>query len=171
METTTQPRKRPTGMTILLVLSLLNAIFWIVGSFSLYVTTPTMARAVENGQIEQFLAPYASMLDETQMEDMMTGLRFMAQIDAKYWLFKLILFVGSLFGVIKMFKVDKRGLHIYAISQILMLINSSVYFYPKQAQSAFVSDLLLTAIFILLYYLYFKRMEMQDNLPQTPDAV
>ena len=169
METTSQPQKRPTGMTILLVLSLINAIFWIVGSFSLYVTTPAMTRAVENGQIEQFLAPYASMFDETQMEDMMTGFRFMAQIDTKYWLFKLILFVGSLLGVIKMFKVDKRGLHIYAISQILMLINSSVYFYPKQPQSAFVSDLLLTIIFILLYYLYFKRMEMSNDTPQSPN--
>ena len=156
-------------MTILLVMSLLNAIFWIVGSFSLYVTTPAMTRAVESGQIEQFLAPYASMLDETQMEDMMTGFRFMAQIDAKYWLFKLFLFIGSLVGVIKMFKVDKRGLHIYAISQILMLINSSIYFYPKQPQSAFVSDLLLTIIFILLYYLYFKRMEMSNDTTQSPD--
>jgi hypothetical protein len=164
-----QVQKRPTGMTILLVMSLINAIFWIVGSFSLYVTTPAMTRAVENGQIEQFLAPYASMLDETQMEDMMTGSRFMAQIDAKYWLFKLFLFVGSLFGVIKMFKGDKRGLHIYAISQILMLINSSVYFYPKQPQSAFVSDLLLTIIFILLYYLYFKRMEMSNDTTQSPN--
>ena len=164
-----QVQKRPTGMTILLVMSLINAIFWIVGSFCLYVTTPAMTRAVENGQIEQFLAPYASMLDENQMEDMMTGFRFMAQIDAKYWLFKLILFVGSLFGVIKMFKGDKRGLHIYAISQILMLINSSVYFYPKQPQSAFVSDLLLTIIFILLYYLYFKRMEMSNDTTQSPN--
>lgn len=164
-----QVQKRPTGMTILLVTSLINAIFWIVGSFSLYVTTPAMTRAVESGQIEQFLAPYASMLDETQMEDMMTGFRFMAQIDAKYWLFKLFLFIGSLFGVIKMFKVDKRGLHIYAISQILMLINSSIYFYPKQPQSAFVSDLLLTIIFILLYYLYFKRMEMSNDTTQSPD--
>lgn len=164
-----QVQKRPTGMTILLVMSLINAIFWSVGSFSLYVTTPAMTRAVENGQIEQFLAPYASMLDETQMEDMMTGFRFMAQIDAKYWLFKLFLFVGSLFGVIKMFKGDKRGLHIYAISQILMLINSSLYFYPKQPQSAFVSDLLLTIIFILIYYLYFKRMEMSNDTTQSPN--
>ena len=164
-----QVQKRPTGMTILLVMSLINAIFWIVGSFSLYVTTPAMTRAVENGQIEQFLAPYASMLDENQMEDMMTGFRFMAQIDAKYWLFKLFLVVGSLFGVIKMFKGDKRGLHIYAISQILMLINSSVYFYPKQPQSAFVSDLLLTITFILLYYLYFKRMEMSNDTTQSPN--
>ena len=164
-----QVQKRPTGMTILLVMSLINAIFWIVGSFSLYITTPAMTRAVENGQIEQFLAPYASMLDETQMEDMMTGFRFMAQIDAKYWLFKLFLFIGSLFGVIKMFKGDKRGLHIYAISQILMLINSSLYFYPKQPQSAFVSDLLLTIIFILLYYLYFKRMEMSNDTTQSPN--
>ena len=50
-----------------------------------------------------------------------------------------------------------------------MLINASVYLYPLQPQSGFVSDLLLTLIFILLYYLYFKRMEMANNPPQSPE--
>jgi hypothetical protein len=37
-----------------------------------------------------------------------------------------------------------------------------------QKPSPFVSDLLLTGIFIMLYYLYFKRMEMMQN-PQNPE--
>ncbi|MBR3491189.1 MAG: hypothetical protein IKH44_02670, partial [Bacteroidales bacterium] len=74
-------------------------------------------------------------------------------------------------GVVKMFKGDKRGLHIYAIAQILMLINASVFLYPLQKPSPFTSDLLLTSIFILLYYLYFKRMEMANNQSQNPDLV
>ena len=75
----------------------------------------------------------------------------------------MLLFVGSLIGVIRMFKFDKRGLHFYAISQLLMLIASSVYKYPMMHPSPFTSDLLLTAMFILVYYLYFKRLELVNQ--------
>lgn len=164
-----QVQKRPTGMTILLVLSLINACWNILTSLVMYVMTPKMAEMVQTGQIEEMMAPYSALIGEEQQQLAMDGMKMMAQIEPKYWLFLLILFIGSLVGVIRMFKGDKRGLHIYAISQILMLINSSVYFYPKQAQSGFVSELLLTMIFILLYYLYFKRMEMSNDTPQSPD--
>ena len=164
-----QVQKRPTGMTILLVLSLINACWNIISSLVMYIMTPKMAEMVQTGQIEEIMAPYSALISEEQQQLAMDGMKMMAQIDPKYWLFLLILFIGSLVGVIRMFKGDKRGLHIYAISQILMLINSSVYFYPKQAQSEFVSELLLTMIFILLYYLYFKRMEMSNDTPQSPD--
>jgi hypothetical protein len=164
-----QVQKRPTGMTILLVLSFINACWNILTSLVMYVMTPKMAEMVQTGQIEEMMAPYSALIGEEQQQLAMDGMKMMAQIEPKYWLFLLILFIGSLMGVIRMFKGDKRGLHIYAISQILMLINSSVYFYPKQAQSGFVSELLLTIIFILLYYLYFKRMEMSNDIPQSPD--
>ena len=164
-----QVQKRPTGMTILLVLSFINACWNILTSLVMYVMTPKMAEMVQTGQIEEIMAPYSALISEEQQQLAMDGMKMMAQIEPKYWLFLLILFIGSLVGVIRMFKGDKRGLHIYAISQILMLINSSVYFYPKQAQSGFVSELLLTMIFILLYYLYFKRMEMSNDTPQSPD--
>ena len=164
-----QVQKRPTGMTILLVLSFINACWNILTSLVMYVMTPKMAEMVQTGQIEEMMAPYSALIGEEQQQLAMDGMKMMAQIEPKYWLFLLILFIGSLMGVIRMFKGDKRGLHIYAISQILMLINSSVYFYPKQAQSGFFSELLLTIIFILLYYLYFKRMEMSNDTPQSPD--
>lgn len=156
-------------MTILLVLSFINACWNILSSLVMRVMTPKMAEMVQNGQIEELMAPYSAIVSEEQQQLAMDGMKMMAQIDPKYWLFLLILFVGSLVGVIRMFKGDKRGLHIYAISQILMLINSSIYLYPKQPQSSLVSELLLTLIFILLYYLYFKRMEMSNDTPQNPD--
>ena len=171
METTTQPKKRSTGMTILLVLSFINACWNILASMVMYIMTPKIAEMMQNGQIDEMMAPYSALISEEQQQLAMDGMKMMAQIEPKYWLFLLILFIGSLVGVVRMFKGSKTGLHVYAISQILMLINASVYLYPKQPQSGFVSELLLTLIFILLYYLYFKRMEMQDNSPQTPDTV
>ena len=171
METLNTPKKRPTGMTILLVLSFINACWNIISSLVMYFTTPIMAEMSKNGQLEEMMAPFSSAMTEEMREAMNTSIGLMTQIEPKYWLFLCILFIGSLTGVLRMFKSNKTGLHVYAISQILMLINASVYLYPKQPQSGFVSDLLLTVIFILLYYLYFKRMEMQNNIPQPPEAV
>ena len=163
MEPTTQ--KRPIGMTILLVLSFLNACWNILSSMVSYFFIPRLSTMLENGQFEEMIAPFSGMNEE--MAKMMTdGATLLSQINPNYYLILMVLFIASMVGVIKMFKGDKRGLHIYAIAQICMLINASVFLYPLQKPSPFVSDLLLTAIFILLYRLYFKRMEMPE---QTQD--
>ena len=166
METTEQ-KQRPTGMTILLVLSFINACWNILRSIVMYFTTPRIAEMLDNGQFEEMMQPFSAMGEEftNAMTDNMTTL---SPINTNYYLILLVLFIASLVGVLKMFKGDKRGFHIYAIAQILMLINASVFVYPLQKPSPFVSDLLLTGIFILLYYLYFKRMEMTQN-PQNPE--
>ena len=161
METTEQ-KQRPTGMTILLVLSFINACWNILRSIVMYFTTPRITEMLDNGQFEEMMQPFSAMGEEftKAMTDNMTTL---SQINTNYYLILLVLFIASLVGVLRMFKGDKRGFHIYAIAQILMLINASVFVYPLQKPSPFVSDLLFTIIFILLYYLYFKRMEMAQN--------
>ena len=154
-------------MTILLVLSFLNACWNILSSFVSYFFIPKLAFMLDNGQFEEMIAPFSGMNEEmTKM--MMDGATMLSLVNPNYYLILLVLFIGSLVGVIKMFKFDKRGFHIYSIAQILMLIDASVFVYPLQNPSPFLSDMLLTAMFILVYYLYFKRMEMQNqfNLPQ-----
>lgn len=163
-----QPVKRPASITLLLVLSFINACWNIISSLVMYLTTPHIAETMQNGQMDEMMESFAPMLGEEQQQMMLESMKMIAQIDSKYWMFMIILFVVSLMGVIKMFKGNKIGLHLYAISQLLMLINASVYFYPKQPQSGFFSELILTVLFILMYYLYFKRLEMQDNPPQNP---
>ena len=162
---TTQPQNRPTGMTILLVLSFINACWNILRSFFMYFATPRMAEMYENGQFDEMMQPF-STLGEEFSNAMNDSMNIITQINPNYYLILIVLFIASLIGVIKMFKNDKRGFHIYAIAQICMLIAHSVFVYPLQKPSPFVSDLLLTFIFILLYYLYFKRMEMTQN-PQN----
>ena len=155
-------QKRPTGMTILLVLSFINACWNILRSIVLYFTTPRMAEMMGNGQFDEMMEPFSALGEEftNAMTDSMSA---MSQINPNYYLILLVLFIGSLIGVIKMWKCNKRGLHVYAISQILMLINASVFVYPLQKPSPFVYDLLLTVMFIVVYYLYFKRMEMSRH--------
>jgi len=160
METLEQ-KKRPTGMTILLVLSFINACWNILRSIVLYFYTPKMVEMYENGQLEEMMQPFSAMGEEfaNAMNDTM---HTFIQINPNYYLILLVLFIASLVGVLKMFKGDKRGFHIYSIAQICMLIDHSVFVYPLQKPSPFTSDLIITALFILLYYLYFKRIQMTD---------
>ena len=168
METNVQqPQNRPTGMTILLVLSFINACWNIMKSIVMYFTTPQMATMLDNGEFEEMMEPFSAM-GEDFLQAMTNSVTVLTQINPNYYLILLVLFIASLIGVLKMFKGDKRGFHIYSIAQILMLIDASVFVYPLQKPSPFTSDLLLTAIFILLYYLYFKRTEMSQN-PQNLD--
>ena len=156
-------------MTILLVLSFLNACWNILSSLVSYFFIPKLGTMLDNGQFEEMMAPFSGMNEE--MTKMMTdGATLLSQVNPNYYLILMILFISSLVGVIKMFKFDKRGFHIYSIAQILMLINASVFMYPLQQPSPFFTDMMLTGMFILVYYLYFKRMEMQNpqNEPNLP---
>ena len=155
----TEQQKRPVGMTILLVLSFINACWNIIRSIVLYFTTPKMVEMYENGQFEEMMAPFSSMGAEftNAMNDAM---HVFSQINPIYYLILLVLFIASLVGVIMMFKGDKRGFHFYSIAQICMLIDHSIFVYPLQKPNSFTSDLIVTILFILMYHLYFKRMEM-----------
>ena len=161
METTEQ-KTRPKGMTILLVLSFINACWNILRSVILYFTTPRMAEMYENGELEKMMEPFSAMGEEFT-KAMNDAMHIFTQINPNYYLILLVLFIASLIGVLKMFKGDKRGFHIYSIAQICMLIDHSVFVYPLQKPSPFTSDLIITILFILLYYLYFKRMQMVDT--------
>ena len=118
-----------------------------------------MAEMFNNGQFDEMLQPFSAMGGDFA-KAAKDAMQVFSQIDSKFYLILMVLFIASLIGVIMMFKGDKRGFHVYSIAQICMLINNSVFIYPLQKPSPFFSDLMFTAIFILLYYLYFKRMEM-----------
>lgn len=158
-----QMGKRPNGMTFFLILSLINACFQIISSIVSYFALPTVKTMIGNGQFEEMMAPFFKGMDEEMMNQMIDSMNITASTNPNFYLILFVLFVGSLIGVLYMFKPDKRGFHIYSISQICMLINASVFVYPRQTVSTFTSDLLLTLLFILLYYLYFKRLEQQNN--------
>ena len=128
----------------------------------MYFATPHMVEMYESGQFEEMMQPFSAM-GEDFIKSMNDSMHILSQVNPNYYLILLALFIASLVGVVRMFRGDKRGFHIYSIAQICMLIAHSVFVYPLQKPSPFVSDLLLTSIFIMLYYLYFKRMEMTQN--------
>lgn len=164
--------KRPSGMTFVLILSLINACWKILTELISYFFIPITAKMMESGQLQQSYEPIFTMMKwgEEEIDTFMATLQSAMSVNVNYHLITALLFVGSLVGVIMMFKTNKIGLHVYSISQICMLIAASMYLYPKQPQSTFFYDLLLTLMFIFLYYLYFKRMEMaKQNFNQNQD--
>ncbi len=144
-----------------MVLSFINACWNIFSSSISLIMKPGLTEMRNNGQLEEMMKPFSAMGGDFA-KAMNDAMQIFSQIDSKFYLILIVLFIASLIGVIKMFKGDKLGFHIYSIAQICMLIDNSVFVYPLQKPSPFFSDLMLTAIFILLYYLYFKRLEMSQ---------
>lgn len=73
-----------------------------------------------------------------------------------FFLLMLLAYAGSLFGVYKMWNLQKEGLHYYAVSQFVILILPLVF---VSTQLSVLPGLLLTILFILLYFRSFKMLE------------
>ena len=61
------------------------------------------------------------------------------------------------------------GFHIYSISQLLILIAEVAFVYSKLPQNPFFNEFLSTVMFILIYYLFFKRIEFMRNQSNQPE--
>ena len=68
----------------------------------------------------------------------------------------MLAYAGSLYGVYLMWNLQKVGLHYYALAQIVILILPLVF---VSTQLSVIPGLLLTSLFVLLYYRSFKMME------------
>ncbi len=161
-KTPTQPT-RPTMLTVLLVLSFINACLHIFSSIIMFFATPLLAKMIDTGQLKDMIETFYGSMGQGITNDMMASMENMAAINKWYYLILLVLYIGSLIGVIRMLKMNKSGFHIYTIAQICMLIASSLFVYRAQGLSGITSDLLLTIIFILLYYLYFRPTENKKS--------
>ena len=157
------PVKRPVGMTILLILSLINAIYQSLSSLILYLYRPIMENMMESGQIEESLRVLFPTMDNTMFEAMMDNVAVQLQVNPNYYLILFVLFIGSMVGVLKMFKLQRIGFHIYSISQLLMLIAAVAFVRPNNSQFSFFNEFLTTLMFILIYHLFFKRIEFQQS--------
>ena len=162
------PVKRPVGMTILLVLSLLNAIYQMLTSIFTFFLLPVIREMVESGQLEEAVLSFMPDINETMLETMMDNLSVQMSVNPFYYLLLAFLYAGSLAGVLKMFKLQRVGFHIYSISQMLILIAEVAFLYVKMPQNPFFNEFLMTVMFILIYHLFFKRIEfMQDASNQA----
>ena len=163
------PVKRPAGMTFLLVLSLLNAVYQALSSIVLFFSGHAMRSMLENGQVEDQLRLFFPTMDNTMVETVMDNIATQLDVNPLYYLIVFVLYIGSLVGVLKMFKLQRLGFHIYSIAQLLLLIAAVVYVVPHQAQNTFFNEILFTLLFILIYHLCLKRVELQAKQPDPSD--
>lgn len=83
-------------------------------------------------------------------------------INKKYYLYSGLLNIISFVGARLIWNLRKTGLHTYAISQILILIVSTIYVYnPNGTFPTF--DLLFAATFILLYFRFQNIMNTSND--------
>ncbi|MGB4654716.1 MAG: hypothetical protein WBH98_04715 [Bacteroidales bacterium] len=78
----------------------------------------------------------------------------LAEANIWYFILSAILYASSVYGAYKMLKLSKIGFHIYAISQLLILI-VSVYFLPETSS---LLSLIVTVLFIYLFSRFLKYM-------------
>lgn len=152
MEEIAQNKKqtqRPQLLTILAILSFIGsglALMSNLMSIFLYST-------IVNVDITELTDVYAQIFDEAVLESTLAMFREAGRL---FFALGALASAGSLYGVYKMWNLQKEGFHYYAISQITSLILPLVFVSP---QLPVFSSLLLTALFLLLYYRSFKMIE------------
>lgn len=163
--------KRPVGMTILLVLSFMNACIQIFSNMGMYVTTPVMSQMMESGDLEEAMSPILDLMqiEGDALDDFWEIIENRLAVNPIYYLLMGLLYIGSLVGVLKMFKLQRVGFHVYSISQMLLLIVGVVFIYSKQGNNLFFNEFLMTIMFILIYHLYLKRIENDPQAEREQD--
>ena len=143
--------QRPTGLTFACVLSFINAGFQFLGNIISFLAYNVVR---ELGQSEEYLEMMEKFVpDIDEFEAQMQAQLAVSRIS---YLLMALAFAASFYGVIQMWKLQKRGFHIYAISQIVILIITAI-FVASVTGASMVSPAILTAIWIGIYYIYYRK--------------
>lgn len=148
--------KEPKRTTFLLVLCILTFIGSGFGCLH-YLMLPLV-----KGQIPEMMLLYDSFfsqLDSTTRALMNEQLDFMVTVPSWKYLLVALGFAGSVTGAALMLKLEKAGLHVYIISQILIFALLSFAIGGPLKSS--IDSILWTITFILLYYLQLKRSNVK----------
>ena len=145
--------KRPDGLTVACVLSFISAGWQILSNLIAYLTYDVMRELGSSEEYLEMMEKFVPDIDE-----------FEAQMQAQFavsrisYLLTALLFIGSFVGVLYMWRMQKKGFHIYSISQILVLIVTATFVTSVTGASIW-GSVVLTAVWILIYYMYYRRFE------------
>lgn len=126
--------KRPAMLTILCLLSFVGSGLASISNFFVFFNYELVAETIQG----------------TDFSSMGFDPSFFTGIDKTYFLLAALLSIISFTGVRHMWVLRKAGFHLYAISQLLLLILSTIYIYRPTAVFP-MFDLLIASIFILMY--------------------
>jgi len=144
-----QQARRPQLLTVLAVLSFIGS------GLSLFSNLMTILfyDTIVNINIEELEELYPAMFADPTFQN---SLSIIAEAGRSFFAFSTLAYAGSLFGVYKMWHLQKEGLHYYAISQIVILLLPLIFISMKMPV---MPSVLLTTLFVLLYFRSFKMME------------
>ncbi|MCC7317105.1 MAG: hypothetical protein IT219_01110 [Bacteroidales bacterium] len=134
------PAKRPQMLTILCVLSFIGSGLTAISNLFVFFNHEVLIETIQSDVFK----------------DLGYDLGFLVNTDKSYFILSGLLSVVSFTGVRNMWQLRKAGFHLYSLSQLLMLIVSTIYVYRPSGVFPLV-DLLFASIFILSY-LRFKPL-------------
>ena len=143
--------QRPTGLSIACVLSFINAGFQFISNIFWFLAYNTMQSLGQDEDYLELMEKFSQGND--QIEATMQAQLAVSRVS---YLLQALLFVGSFIGVYYMWKQLKKGFHIYAIAQILILIVTAV-FVTSITGASIVGPAVLTAIWIGIYFIYYRK--------------
>lgn len=143
--------QRPTGLSIACVLSFISAGFQVLSNLIWFLTYNVMHELGESEEYYEMLEKFSP--DIEQLEATMQAQLAVSRIS---YLLMTLLYVASFVGVLYMWKLQKRGFHIYSIAQLLILIVTAV-FVTGVTGASIVSPAILTAIWIGIYFIYYRK--------------
>ncbi len=133
--------KRPQLLTVLAILSFIGSGLSLLSYLVISFYYDAILAVIETELKEVYPALYADFIREAGRTFFIVG---------------SLAYAGSLFGVYKMWNLMKEGLHYYAVSQFIILLLPLVF---VSAQLSVIPGLMLTIVFVLLYYQSFKMIE------------
>ena len=149
--------KRPEMLTVICVLSFINAVYNGISnfvSFAFYDSFQKVFAQMRNG--EGMFADMAEQLgDNWEMFAQASSLAF--SVGRGYYFLETILYVASFIGVLMMWRLQKKGFHVYTIAQCLMIIMTSIFVTNKIGGFPF-GPIFWTAAFVFMYASYYKNV-------------
>lgn len=146
-----EPAKRPEMLTVLCILSFINAAWNILSNFISFAFYNTFQNLFT--QLREGTGVYEDMAEQMgdNWETFVQASEMASSISRGYYFLEMALFIASFVGVLMMWKLQKKGFHIYAIAQILMLIVITVF-----TKITF-GPVLWAALFIAMYFPHYKK--------------
>lgn len=143
--------KRPNGLTVACVLSFISAGWFALGNLITFLSYNFMKSMVTDENYLELMEKFGQ--DAEMLETTMEAQFAVSRVS---YLLQALLYIGSFIGVLFMWRLQKKDFHIYAISQILLLIVTAVFVTSVTGASIW-GSVFLTAIWIGIYFIYYRK--------------
>ncbi len=153
-----EPVKRPEMLTVICILSFINAVYNGITnfvSFAFYDTFQNIFDQMRNG--EGMFADMAEQMGDN-WETMAEASALAFSVGRGYYFTEMVLYIASFVGVLMMWRLQKKGFHVYTISQILMLIATSIFVISKIGGGFPFVPIMWTALFVMMYFMHYKKV-------------